>query len=594
MSRRLALAVVLLTAGAVRADEAPERLLPASTQLYVRWDGIEAHRASYEKTAVGKMLQEDTGKFLAGVFTQLQTALGEKMTVPSLLEGLDPDKLQQIQNDVGEVPRLVPIFTRNGFILAAELRGVVPPQLQATLILPGAGAEPKPFLSLMRLIANASKLPIKETKLTAGAVQHLELGPAHLVWWIEGNDAVLVLGTDKPEVVVERARQKTERLADNVQYQKLRDFKGFETAARGFLDGTALVKLAQAQGKEVAKVVDELGLGGLHGMRFYLGFDVPAERTLIEIDMPGPRKGLLTFADSKPFTFAELPPLPDDVISFSAFRFSAAGIYDTTVKAAQSIAGSFSPLAVPLVHAALIKADSTVGFSIRYDLLGPLGDTLVVYNSGTDGPINIGTTLLFRIKDEKRLRPTLDKLLKALGALTGSDIKVRKRTFRGVELNEVVVKQQGFLFLPTYAIHNGWLAISLYPQPVQGYVLRCAGEVPSWKPGPEVEASLAKLPKEMLAVGVSDPRYTVKQVLSVAPFIAGAVRAFAPESKFDLGALPNAHQATRHLFPNVMVLNDDGTTLRLQTRSSLQLPFDLVGVDSYFAGFFLAVILRFG
>jgi len=36
-----------------------------------------------------------------------------------------------------------------------------------------------------------------------------------------------------------------------------------------------------------------------------------------------------------------------------------------------------------------------------------------------------------------------------------------------------------------------------------------------------------------------------------------------------------------HLFPNVSVTTDDGKVLRLDSRTSLQLPFDLAGIDTY-------------
>src|SRR5262249_61606987 len=52
-------ALLLLVPGVVRAQDAPEQLLPATTQLYLRWDGIEAHRADYEKLALGQMLKGD-------------------------------------------------------------------------------------------------------------------------------------------------------------------------------------------------------------------------------------------------------------------------------------------------------------------------------------------------------------------------------------------------------------------------------------------------------------------------------------------------------------------------------------------------------
>ena len=437
-SHRLAITLLLLLAPAVARADAPERLLPATTQLYVRWDGIEAHRASYEKSALGKTLNEDTGKFLVGVYKQIQDNLGEALTVPQLLGGVDPDKLQKLQDDVSEAPKLVPTFTRNGFILAAEVRGIQPPQAQLTLILPGAGAEPKPFLSLIRLLLAQTKLEIKETKLAPGMVHHVTIEQVQLVWWIDDKDAVVVLGTDGPEAVVKRADEKTDRLADHPQFKKLQGFKQFETAARGFLDTTSLVKFAKAQGKEASQIVDDLGLEGLQGVRFYFGFDLPADRTFIEIDMPGPRKGVLALADSKPFTLSELPPLPPDVFHVVATRLNAGAIYDTAVKSTEKVMGHFVPLAPVVVAAALKSADNAVGFDIRKDLLGSLGDTFVLYNSPTDGPVNLGMVALWRVKDEKKLKETADKLLKALGDLLGTPIKVQKaqvprhRTVRGV------------------------------------------------------------------------------------------------------------------------------------------------------------------
>src|SRR5581483_5501425 len=70
LSMRYRLVLCLLAfalPGVVRAQE-PEQLLPATTQVYLRWDGVEAHRAAYEKTALGKMMKGDTGEFVSKTF----------------------------------------------------------------------------------------------------------------------------------------------------------------------------------------------------------------------------------------------------------------------------------------------------------------------------------------------------------------------------------------------------------------------------------------------------------------------------------------------------------------------------------------------
>ena len=79
----------------------------------------------------------------------------------------------------------------------------------------------------------------------------------------------------------------------------------------------------------------------------------------------------------------------------------------------------------------------------------------------------------------------------------------------------------------------------------------------------------------------------MKELLALAPIIGGAVRSFVPESKFDVASIPNGHEATSHLFPNVTVVSDDGKALRSETLASLILPFDVVGADAY-------ILLAFG
>src|SRR5262245_49089652 len=145
MSRRftIALALVLLP-GLGRAQEpkdpSPEQLLPATTQLYVRWDGMKAHRAAYDKTALGKMMQGDTGKFFATTFTLFNDAMASALTEQGLLRGTKPDDLQRLQNDAAEASKLLGLLSEHGFVFAVEIRRVLPlPAAQVTLIVPDVG-----------------------------------------------------------------------------------------------------------------------------------------------------------------------------------------------------------------------------------------------------------------------------------------------------------------------------------------------------------------------------------------------------------------------------------------------------------------------
>jgi hypothetical protein len=238
-----------------------------------------------------------------------------------------------------------------------------------------------------------------------------------------------------------------------------------------------------------------------------------------------------------------------------------------------------------------LAADQALGVNLRNDLLGSLGGQFATYTSPSEGPLWLGQAFLFKVKDAKKLQETLDQIVKGIGKATGADISVKKKKYHGVELSMVEFRKEGFIFVPTYAIHKDWLIVSYFPQQVQGYIQRATGDLPAWQPESSTTAALEKLPKEFVSISVSDPRPSVKQILSLAPLAGGAINSFVKESKFDVSTIPNAQEATRHLFPNVSVVSDDGKTLRMETRASLALPFDLTGIDTY--ALFFAVTFAF-
>ncbi len=582
MRTRLALSLLLaLLPAAARAEDAPERLLPAGTQLYVRWDGIEAHRAAYGQTGLGKMLAGDTGAFAQSLFRQLQDGLGALLTVDQLLGGTPPDKLQALQNDAAEATKVLSLLGQNGFILAAEVRGIDIPGGQITLIIPNAGAKPEPALGAMRLITNMAKAPVKKRKVEGRDVQFLVLGIATLAWWVEGQHFVLSVATEPADAMVRNmSAPKGPRLTDNPLFQRLQGMKQFETSARAFLDVPALCKLASSH-KEIVQLLDELGVSGVRSVALWSGFDGPAERMLVEIEAPAPRKGLLSLLNGKPFRLSDVPPLPPDVISWSAGNLDPGAAWDAALKGYEAILRVASPKDVAELQAGVQKINDTLGFDLRKDLLGALGDRYAVYNTPSDGPLSLGNTLLLKVRDAEKVQVALDQLARSLGKLAGVEVRIKKRTYHDVALHEVHVRQQGFFFVPSFAVNNGWLAVAAYPQPVQGYVLRSRGEMAVWKPSPQTVASFEKLPREFIAASYSDPRPSLRQVFSLAPLIAAAVESFNPDLGFEVGSLPNTQEALRHLFPNVSVWTDDGKTVRLEDRGSLIMPIELTGIDTY-------------
>jgi hypothetical protein len=289
---------------------------------------------------------------------------------------------------------------------------------------------------------------------------------------------------------------------------------------------------------------------------------------------------LVKIIEGAQFTMESAPPLPPDVTSWSIARLDAPILYDVGLASAENFVKLVAPEESPKVREFAKQADELLDTALRDELLGSLGDRFAVYSSPGDGPLTLGQVYLVRVKDAPKLLAALNKAIKGVGRLSGIDIGINKRDYHGAELREVQVRQQGFAFLPTYTIHDGWLVASYFPQPVQGFVLRSQGKLPTWQPDARTQETLKKLPREFISVSYADPRPTVRQLFAVAPMIAGVIKSITPDLKLDVGAAPNGHEATQHLFPNVSVVRFDGNTLRWESRSSLALPFDLSGVEA--------------
>jgi hypothetical protein len=592
--RHLAL-LVLLAPGLARAQVVPESLLPAGAQVYYRWDGVEAHKAAYAQSGLGRMMRGDTGTFFTSLYKHLQDAASTGLIIEQLTRGESPLKLVKIQADARSAARLVLLVGQKGFILAAQMHSLEPLRVQVTLIVPDAGGTNNPVDAVLRLTAGVARAPIKEVKADGRAAAALDLDGAWLVWWAEGGHAVVSLGTDKPEAILKAAAPGKEdaRLTGSPLFRRLKTFKTFPTVARGYVDVAALVKIGTTRSPAVAQLLTGLGLDGVRVLVHYSGFEGRLERTLWELEAPGPRKGLLALSGGQPFTMADVPPLPPDVVSWSMTHLDLGTLYDITVRTAEDLTRVLSPDNVEQVRALVKAANEALGQDIRNDLLGGQGDRIVEYTSPGEGPLTLGNTFLFKVKDPERLHSALARAVKGTATAIGANVKLAKKVYHGVEMRMVQVRQQGFIFVPTYAVVDGWLAVSLFPQPVEGFILRMRGELPAWKAGPEVEELLAKLPKRFVSISYSDPRPTLKQLLSIAPMLGGLTASFAPELNFDVGSLPNAQEVNRHLFPNVAVTTDDGTTLRQETRGSLTLPLDLVGLDSYGLLFLFGALASF-
>src|SRR5262249_30008185 len=159
---------------------------------------------------------------------------------------------------------------------------------------------------------------------------------------------------------------------------------------------------------------------GLKSVTFYSGFDGEAQRDLLEIDATGPPRGLLALCGGQPFKLSDLPPLPPDATSFWALNFDVGALHDVGVQLAENVSRFAGKEGRDEVRAALRKVDDLLGINLRDDLLGSLGKRIVLYSTPAEGALVLNHTLLFQVKDAKKLEESLELALRGVMTLAGN------------------------------------------------------------------------------------------------------------------------------------------------------------------------------
>ncbi|MCE9563610.1 MAG: hypothetical protein K8U57_16330 [Planctomycetes bacterium] len=544
-----------------------------------------------------------------------------------------------------EVREPAPTLKGLGSALGGLLGGRMPgpdalmPTVQVLVVIPDVGDKSETLFATLRLMLQSGEGKIepfavgsrKGFKLKAGNGPSLpdrpgRSGPEYdtasysvqMAWWVEGKHFVLYIGSQKPEAAVADVVANAAKggVTAHPLLTRCSAKPAFTSVARGFADTGRVVSMAKSLlGPFVPGLkerLDDLGLGNLKAIVMNCGYDGKEFRAIWEIDLPGERKGFAKILKRDPIGLSDLPPLPADVSRFVAVRVDAGSFYDASLGLVEALS-SFNqrdddedsrknPAEKIRLHREELAKDfdKLLGMSVKDDLLPCLGDKVVVYQSPNEGLSIFGTVVCISLKDPAKAKALADRVNQGIETLISAPVKVRKKTLRGVEIRELYSRGFGIV-VPTYAIVGDWLVISVNPQGVQGLVLRAKGDLPSWKPDAITAARIAKLPKDGCSLQYCDPTTTVKNLCCIGPQFFGA---FGLRNSFrdngdsdydplDIGLIPNGHELSKHLFPNLTVIRDDGKTVRIEANESLSVPLEVLGLEPVIFAGFLSFALGF-
>jgi hypothetical protein len=233
-------------------------------------------------------------------------------------------------------------------------------------------------------------------------------------------------------------------------------------------------ELGSAEFKKTEQLLSELGLDRVGAIAFSGTFKnkMWQERMFVE---GASRKGLASLLESKPFSTELLSRIPASSTSVSTFRFDPVKLVAEARRAATAVDPKWGEM-VDMGTGAVTMA---VGANLENDILAPLGDEWVVYNSpevgGNDFYGSVVINKLDKPMDAKTALASLSIFLSNTGRtftrnesfkIAGSSIKVDDMTIYYLATP---------LVAPAWTIKDGYLYIGFYPQSVVA-AARYAGE----------------------------------------------------------------------------------------------------------------------
>ncbi|MBI3863474.1 MAG: DUF1559 domain-containing protein [Planctomycetia bacterium] len=550
----------------------PEKLLPADAVLYVGWDGIDSHRAAWEKTAARDAL---VASGLSDVLTRL-TEYAE---------------MQAGGAPVRQVATAIEKLGSVGFQLAIGVpnAGDGPPAPQATLVVPGGAAAIPEIKALFAQMPVGAMEEERVGSRNVTRVQLPELPGVEIGWFAEGKHLVVAIGNGAVDTALNTAAGKAPSLDSSPIFKKYRAKADFDVALTAWIDMSQVRKVvggipvaAPQPGKAPATVSDilkSLGLDRLGPAAMRVGFKGRALWTETTLEAPSPREGLLAW-DTKPIRLEDLPALPVATDGFYAGRFDWSAAGKGLVKMGAELSRRLDGGQVPPFEAQFDGFQQQIGVDFQKELFEPLGDLLVLYGDTRQGVMGLGSGLAIAVDDAKTLRTTLEKLAAQLLPAAGPFVQIQAAQRSGREMT--YLNFPGFpVISPAWAVDEKWLIVGLSPQTVDAFLRRIDGKLDRWMPPPEVKAALAELPAKYTSLTYSDPRDGYRTALSSAPLLTSMFGVFAMrqqmiggppmqiESPISIADLPAAEVVTQPLFPNVSVCSVTDQEIRWTSRTSL-------------------------
>jgi prepilin-type processing-associated H-X9-DG protein len=574
-----------LLAGPASAQDAtsPSRFVPREgLAFYLESDGLDRHRADWERTAASRMLSETSlGRMLRETATQVLDR--------ALLDSIGPDQPFEAPELVGLVEHLA----RRGFVVGVggePREGRPGPPEVAVLVVRDArsnAAFARALAAILPLNEPAAKVVAREGGRKARFNEQIGLE-----WWYEGEDFVLSAASPDRDPAIEAVSGRVPSAGTHPAVVELREpVQGVAPIALGFVDLEALPPLPD---EALA-----LGFDGLERVDYRLGLDGEALVSELGIRAPKPRRGLLALMDQPTLDAKNLPPIPEGLDGFAAFSVDPAAVHDQMLAALDAS----EPRGAARVREAEEELSNRLGVDLRDDVLAKLGPRMAAYvlpsrSRGGGGMLDFWlhiprAVVVMEVRDRDAFARSLDTLMgsanKAFAGLGGVFVppaadrpfppQVASAMFRKLDgpnpgyvlmVPPAVIPTPAAL-RPTLMLGKSHLAVAVSPD-VAAEALAAAGKVPQVRGLEELPAGLVMLSQTDVSNDLPEMLANLPAIVQFLGGVAATQPGRQPVNKFGLmidpAIIPLPDDLRSFLFPRTVTATVDDRGMQLMTREA--------------------------
>ena len=468
--------------------------LPEGTVMAVSMPDLKTSMAEMAQMPIAKMWNEpDVQKFVAPLMAMVQEQVDQMMTQgkemhasgqlpvdPSTMSSMRIDgmtfaitKMEMEAGDFGPIPNIGMLLHLDFGASAEQMKGLV--TLGLNLLEQQSGGMMEKSESKVGDVAvwsYAANGPVE----TPMGLNLAMLPTGILIGTLKDEVAATLEAMQKGTPVLtnsagytETTRTLTPDGAEMLMYvrtDKAMDFAmGAMEMAQGMAPEVGMVDMAG-----MGRVMDALGLRGMKSMGMTSAYvNGRAEDRSFTTVPAAERKGLMNLS-TKPLDTSFLKWVPKDVVSVRAMTMEPMVLHDTLMGAMTA----YDEKMVEGMKAQMAEMEKTMGFSMKDDLFGSLGDQLVYWSMPLAGLMAAPEmTLLVKVKDQARMV----KVLEAMVAMSDGVVELEKSDKRGIEQWSLRINadpsagMEGMnlseLVNPTFAFKNGWMVMALSPGDVK-------------------------------------------------------------------------------------------------------------------------------